>query len=750
MKKQILIISLIFAFSVSVVARPKIALVLGGGGARGLAEIPFLEAIEEEGIPIDLVVGTSFGSILGALYSSGYSPSEAREILTNMDYLELLNMLAVEDRKLIPEAFESSSDSYLSLDFSKDGIGAAPGMLGDNRINLAFCDYFSRVQNIDDFDKLPIPFRAVATDALNGGTLVIGSGSLNTAVRASMSIPVAWQPYPVGDTYAYDGGMRNNVPVSVAKELGADIVIAIDVSNGIHLNPEDLSGLFSAGMQSFMLLVANKMDEQHKLADIVFLPELKNYTAADFIRKNEIIEAGERCLSENRAALHDFALKLQTLGVELEPKDPKRTGSVQLRPDLEIESFIVRDISLVEPCLLPESKVFDPFIGRKLDNETKELLAQKIESLRDRYHLSSLVYVPRNGSGPEKCVIEIQANHYHHKLNKVFVGGDNSVVLGQTKIDNFPRFRTVPDLNAGIYIADPFEGFAKFHFGILNYFDFSVFPKLVETEKGFKVSLDTGFKVEYGSLSPETNLHNKRRIISEDNGFGLNAAVRSSYLDYFQITTGFNFEAVSLYSDHKLFFPLKLYYETVFDNLGNPYTGLKGLKMQYKMDFGYNVSDLISNEFGKFLVSGKLDFSNRWELVEDKLSAGFDATIALNRNLSRLTSGYNEYGGLYGLCGSPNGNFKRDFILAGFTVQYQAFQFAGLPLLLIGKANMGFADSYNPIASQEGPSNALFAGASKPDFGGGLYAGVRTVFGNILLGGGMNTTGQWSVTFAFN
>jgi len=752
MKKRLLLIALA-SLCISVFARPKIALVLGGGGARGLAEIPFLEAIDEEGIPIDLVVGTSFGSILGAMYSSGFSPAEAREIMTNMDYLGLLNMLAVEDKHLLPDAFNSGADNYLSLEFSKNGIGSTPAFLGDNRINLVFCDYFSRIQTIDNFDELPIPFRAVATNALNGETLVIGSGSVNTAIRASMSIPVAWQPYPVGDTFTFDGGMRNNVPVSIAKELGADIVIAVDVSNGINLKPEDMSDLVGASMQSLMLMVANKMTEQHKLADIVFLPELTSVTAMDFIHVDEIVAAGEKCLAENRDKLHEFALSLQEMGVELEPKDPKRKGSINSRPDLEIESFVIRDISLIEPSYKINEKVFDSFIGKKLDSETKEQLAEKIEKLRERYHLTSMVYVPRKGSSPDKCIVEIQTNNFYHKLDKVFAGGDNSASVGKSSIDNFTRLRVVPDLNLGVYIEEPFEGLAKFHFGNLNSMELSVFPKLFETENEYKVSLKTGLRVEYGSLSPETNLQNKQRIIAEDNGFALNVGIRGSYLDMIKVEGGLEYESAFLCSDRKLFWPFQIYYETVYDSLGNPYTGLQGVKMQQKYDVGYNLPDLFIGKFGSFFFAGKFDISNRWVIVPERLSAGFDATAALNRNISRFTSGYYEYGGLYGLCGSPNGNLKRDFVLAGGTVQFQAGKFAGLPLLLIGKLNAGISDSYNPFAENPASSeipNRILAGCEKVDFGAGLYAGVKTLFGSVIFGAGGNTTGQWSITAAFN
>ena len=225
---------LIFCFSVSSIsARPKIALVLGGGGARGLAEIPFLTAIEEEGIPIDLIVGTSIGSIIGGLYCSGYSPKEVRDFVLNMDYLELFAQTAVEDERFLPNAFEPPRDNYASFEFSKNGIGAAPGFLGDNRINLFFSNSFSRVLKEDDFDKLPIPFRAVATNASTGERIVIGKGSINSAVRASMSIPLVWEPYPIGENYTFDGGVSCNIPVSVAKELGADVIIAIDVSDDI-------------------------------------------------------------------------------------------------------------------------------------------------------------------------------------------------------------------------------------------------------------------------------------------------------------------------------------------------------------------------------------------------------------------------------------------------------------------------------------------------------------------------------------
>ena len=231
--------------------RPKVALVLSGGGAKGLAEIPLLEALEEEGIPVDMVLGTSMGSLLGSLYCAGYSPKEIRSFMTELDLVSIISEWPQPSLRVPAYALTTKNDNYFSLPFSlsQTKVGAAPGFLGDQKILNMLSTYLSKVGDIDDFDKLAVPFRAVAVDVSTGKEVVYKSGSLVRAVRGSMSLPGVWVPALMSDgTYVMDGGLQNNLPVRLAIESGADIVIAMDVASSVYKNPEEIDDYLSVGI----------------------------------------------------------------------------------------------------------------------------------------------------------------------------------------------------------------------------------------------------------------------------------------------------------------------------------------------------------------------------------------------------------------------------------------------------------------------------------------------------------------------
>ena len=173
-----------------------VALVLSGGGARGLAHIAIIEAVEAAGIPIDLVVGTSMGALIGGLYSAGYTPSEIRRLIEATDLLGLFVQSPLVGSRTRGRAFSPTYEHTFSLGFTKQGIGDAPAILGDQRIMELFGFLFSKYPDTLDFDDLPIPFRAVSADVVTADTVVHDRGSLSRAIRSSIAIPIVFAPFP--------------------------------------------------------------------------------------------------------------------------------------------------------------------------------------------------------------------------------------------------------------------------------------------------------------------------------------------------------------------------------------------------------------------------------------------------------------------------------------------------------------------------------------------------------------------------
>jgi len=263
--------------------RPSVALVLGGGGARGYAHIAVLELIEELGIPIDMVAGVSAGAIVGGLYAAGYSPAMILETLERRDWASFF-----QDRRV--SAFWNRSDELplaLSVGFSDGALALdlGKGYSTGQRVYELFKSLTLKIPSYFDFDNLPIPFRAGAVEVPGGKFSLIGNGDLAEAIRASMSIQGVFEPFTIDGKSYVDGGMLNNLPVREVREMGFDIVIAVDLfvsPEEFDTSPVELPDLMA------ILYTSQISKEHHSLADVVLFPLPADASLADFGKGREI------------------------------------------------------------------------------------------------------------------------------------------------------------------------------------------------------------------------------------------------------------------------------------------------------------------------------------------------------------------------------------------------------------------------------------------------------------------------------
>lgn len=261
--------------------RRKVGLVLGGGGAKGAAEVGVLKVLEEADIPIDYIAGTSIGAIIGGLYSIGYDAADIDSLYRNQNWLFLLG----DHVKRESETFLSKEERekyIIHVPLTKERKVSLPTgyVKGQNLVNL-FSKLTVGYHHVDDFSKLPIPFRCVAVDLVEGKEVVLSSGSLPMAMRASMSIPGAFAPVEWNGMMLVDGGALNNLPVDVVKDMGADVVICIDLSTGWK-KKEDLKSASSVVDQLIGIMGQTKYRKNKNEADIYINPQLKGYTPASF------------------------------------------------------------------------------------------------------------------------------------------------------------------------------------------------------------------------------------------------------------------------------------------------------------------------------------------------------------------------------------------------------------------------------------------------------------------------------------
>ncbi|TPN85255.1 patatin-like phospholipase family protein [Aquimarina algicola] len=312
MKRSLLVVITLIFFPLhffSQDTKPKVALVLSGGGAKGLAHIPTLQALDSLGIVPDLVVGNSMGSIIGGLYAMGYSGDSIASIAKNAKWDKLIGG-GVELRSVGVEEKTEFGRYFMTLSLVDKKLKSDPFLLGDQNLRDFLALTTFPVYDIDDFDNLPIPFRAVATDIVNGKEVVLDKGTLADAMRASMSIPVVFSPVPYENTLLIDGGILNNFPTDVAKKLGADIIIGSNVGGGMKTKEklENISALlFQAGMLNSNL----KNKEHKKLCDILLDHSVNlSYSTEDFIKGNEIYEEGKIAVAQNIDQLTTLSKKI--------------------------------------------------------------------------------------------------------------------------------------------------------------------------------------------------------------------------------------------------------------------------------------------------------------------------------------------------------------------------------------------------------------------------------------------------------
>lgn len=272
--------------------RPKIALVLSGGGAKGAAHIGVLKVLEKYQVPIDIIVGTSVGSIVGGMYSVGYSPDEIEKTVLNLKFNSLLTNSKDRNLKNIEEKIENdkypftmSIDKNLKLSFPM-------GILNGENIYLQLKDIFSRAENIKNFNELPIEYRAITTDLQTGKEVILSDGDLAIATFKSMAIPSFLEPVKDENKFYVDGGVVNNFPIDVAISLGADIIIAVDITAETSKINEK-SNLVTI-LDKLATYNGNRKTETHKkLADLLIVPDVKDHDTIDFGNLNELVVAGE-------------------------------------------------------------------------------------------------------------------------------------------------------------------------------------------------------------------------------------------------------------------------------------------------------------------------------------------------------------------------------------------------------------------------------------------------------------------------
>ena len=370
---------------------PKVGLALSGGGARGAAHIGVLKALEKTGIRVDYIAGTSFGALIGGFYALGYSPERIEEIFASQNWNDLFS--DSPDRRLSP-LIQRKNFRYLGeLTIREFNVELPAGLWGGQKLTEVLNYYTTTQEMLDsgyDYDRLRIPFRAVATDLLSGKQYIFRRGPMAEAMRASIAIPMMFTPVEKDDMLLADGGLANNLPADVVREMGAEVVIAVDVTSSL-LKKEEVRTFFDVMEQTLSIQMKQSLDRNLKFADAVLKPELEGFSYSSYAQIREISARGEQAALAKRDELRKLAVDAKQETYPVKSVEPAR-------PMLESVTFVGLtrlDASQLQRELRSRAnRRMDPItvrgdLGRLYATRLFERVDFRLDRIKeDRYHLT--------------------------------------------------------------------------------------------------------------------------------------------------------------------------------------------------------------------------------------------------------------------------------------------------------------------------------------------------------------------------
>jgi len=379
--------------------RAKIGLVLAGGGALGMAHVGVLKVLEAHRIPVDVITGTSMGSIVGAAYASGASVSEMEQVLFDTDWDALFNESHKREdvayRNKYGRAGQFLGDAKIGI--KGGGLARFSGVVSGQHVVPLLQKLYQRTPGTIDFNALPIPFCAVAADIETGEAVPLHSGELAYAARASMAVPGFFTPVVIDDRALVDGGIANNLPVDIALEMGAERLIVVDLMADLKKRDELGNMLGIAGQIVSLLLQQNSMLQRQnmRLGDLLLVPDLKGFGATDFKRGREILARGEAVALEHVEQLKRFSVS--------EDEYAAFRARREKVSDVGLVISAVRVSSEIPPLTAHLEESFSFQVGKPLDTAAVERM---IDTVYNEGEFSSLSYqVERNADGTQVLAV---------------------------------------------------------------------------------------------------------------------------------------------------------------------------------------------------------------------------------------------------------------------------------------------------------------------------------------------------------
>lgn len=442
--------------------QPKIALVLSGGGAKGAAHIGVLKVLEKHKVPVDYIVGTSIGSIVGGMYSVGYTPDEIEDVLLNLNFTELLSRKNNRQGRDISEKIEREMYPFtLNID-KQSGITLPQGLWSNQNIYFELKEIFSRAEQIDDFDKLPIKFRAVTANLQDGSEVILSDGDIALSVLKSMALPSIFEPVEDKGKYYIDGGVVNNFPVNTALSMGADIIIAVDITTD-PLVMDEKSNIFTIISQISTYQGDKNTELQKKLASLLIIPDVKDHSMIDFANMKPLIEEGEKAASQ-------YESQIQALG------NSEAFNNIKEKA-LKEEPILIENVVLVgnEALTLKKVMALKPIKGNFLTKTQLNNWARQIHSV---------TYIEKVNYRVDKNTLYVGVKEKSDFNIKASLGYSSNYGGSLNILANIPNYGT---FSKNYLVRGEISKYPKLNLGGEYYYDFNKFKIGAIVDVGYEI-----------------------------------------------------------------------------------------------------------------------------------------------------------------------------------------------------------------------------------------------------------------------
>ncbi len=706
----------------------KVGLVLSGGGAKGMAHIGALKVIEEAGVKIDYIGGTSMGAIVGALYASGYSAAQLDSIFRNIDF----NRLISDDLPRGVKTFYEKEDSEryaIKVPFDNFKVAIPQGFSGGQNIYHELVKHLYHVKDINDFSELPIPFVCIATNVETGEQIKLDSGYLPEAIMASGTLPSLFEPFSINGKVLIDGGVVNNYPIEEVKKMGADIIIGVDVQHGLRDRNELLSAT-EILLQINNFRTAEDMIEKSVETDIYIKPDMANYSVMDFDLDEEIIKNGEIAAREKYEDLRKISLK----------QDMAIVRATTIAP---VDSLLITRLILSGD----NDNYTRGYVKGKLrfklgDSTTFEKLQRGISNLAATGNFKTIRYELLSDADEEDLILKLDETK-----NKTFlkVGAHYDDLYNSAAIINLTRKNLVfgDDVASfDLILGDNVRYNLQYYIDKGSYWSFGVNSRFNDFEKEISFDLiESNFQVSPGvninTLNMDvldfTNQFYIQTVLQEEFAFSLGA--EHKYLRYSTRT-------LAALADNNSELNLNATEERTYFEKSSYYSAYGKLKLDTYNDKYYPSKGLyFDGDFHLYVYSS--DFNNNFKefsIAKARMGAAFP--LLQNVSLNLETEGGFKLG--------TSGVSTFDFVLGGFGnnlinnfTPFIGYDFLSLPgnsyVKAYGRLDFEFApkNHFMFTANFSNVDDDLFRTGewfTEPDFSGyGISYGLESFMGPLQV-----------------